>query len=262
MKVVALAGVAGLLLLVAAGVSRALSAPPNADVLPDLVQRVPSELTVTRDGERFRLGFASAVSNVGEGPLIVDGSRRSRTAPTMRARQVIERAIGGWRTTGAVGELRFVVAETHQHWHLLPFDVYELRRADGTGRIVAAFKSGFCLGDRFRESAVAPLQAAPTPHYRGNCGLGDRSLVSLREGISTGYGDDYQPNLEGQSFDVTGLAAGEYVLTHVVNPGRRLRESDYDNNAASLRISLTWPQGTVAPPTVATVAACPGSATC
>jgi Lysyl oxidase len=262
MKVVALFGVAGSLVLVASGMSRALSAPPNSDVLPDLVQLVPFELVVTRDGDRFRLGFASAVSNVGAGPLIVQGSRRAAATPAMSVRQVIQREIGGWRTTGPVGELRYVVAETHQHWHLLPFDVYELRRADATGGIVAAFKSGFCLGDRYRENSVPPLQAAPSPYYRGNCGLGDRALLSLREGISTGYGDDYQPNLEGQSFDVTGLAAGEYVLTHVVNLDRRLRESDYANNAASLRISLTWPHGTAQPPAAATLAACPDSRTC
>jgi hypothetical protein len=230
-------------------------------VLPDLIQRVPYELTVTRDGNRFLLGFASAVSNVGEGPLIVHAARRSRAVPAMRARQVIEREVGGWRLTRPVGDLRYVVAETHQHWHLLPFDTYELRSAAG-GPPVAARKSGFCLGDRFREDSVPPLEAASGPFYRGNCGLGDRGLLALREGISSGFGDDYQPNLEGQSFDVTGLPAGEYVLSHVVNAGRRLRESDYGNNAASLRIALAWPQGPTQPPTVATLASCPASRDC
>jgi hypothetical protein len=261
-KVVALFGVTGLILLVAGGVSRARSAPPNSDVLPDLVQLVPYRLVVTRDGDRFRLGFASAVSNVGTGPLVVEASRRSTASPAMLARQVIEREVAGRRVTGAVGELRYVVAETHQHWHLLPFDDYELRRADGSGRIVAAFKSGFCLGDRYRESTVAPLEAAPSPYYRGNCGQGNRALLRLREGISPGYGDDYQPNLEGQSFDVTGLAAGEYVLTHEVNPQRRLRESDYANNAASLRLVLAWPGGPTQPPTATALAGCPGSRSC
>ena len=261
MKVVALAAIAGLLLLAAAGVSRGLAAPPNGDVLPDLVQRVPYDLTVTRTGDRFLLGFASAVSNVGEGPLIVQAARRSRSAAAMQARQVIERAVGGWRWTGPVGALRYVVAETHQHWHLLPFDTYELRSAAG-GPPVAARKSGFCLGDRYREVSVPPLEAAPGPFYRGNCGLGDRGLLTLREGISSGFGDDYQPNLEGQSFDVTALAAGEYVLSHVINLGRRLRESDYANNAASLRVRLDWPQGTAQPPVVTPLAECPGSRTC
>jgi hypothetical protein len=261
MQVVASAGVAGMLLVAALGVSQAVSAPPNSDVLPDLVQAVPFGLTATRDGDRFRLGFGSAVSNVGEGPLIVEAWRSSTSAPAMRARQVIAREVGGWRRNGPVGELRYVVAETHQHWHLLPFDAYELRRAGG-GPPVAARKSGFCLGDRFREASVPPLEAAAAPFYRGNCGLGDRGLRALREGISTGFGDDYQPTLEGQSFDVTGLPAGEYVLSHEVNAGRRLRESDYRNNAASLRISLAWPQGPAQAPAVATLASCPATRDC
>lgn len=262
MKVVALAGVAGILVAALVGVSRGLSAPPNADVLPDLMQSVPFDLVVTQDGARFRLGFASSVSNVGEGPLLVEAARSGTRAPAMRARQLIQREYAGWRRTLAVGELRYIVSETHQHWHLLPFDVYELRRADGSGRIVAAYKSGFCLGDRYRERAVPPLAAAEAPVYRGNCGQGDRSLLALRQGISSGYGDVYPPNLEGQSFDVTGLPAGEYVLSHEVNGDRRLRESDYSNNAASLRLRLSWPGGPAAPPAVETLASCAASKVC
>jgi hypothetical protein len=262
MKLLALAGVAGLLVVALLGAARARSAPPNSDVLPDLVQALPSALTLTEEGGRFRLGFASAVSNVGAGPLVVVGERASTRTAVMRGRQLIERELGGWRRTLPVGELRYVVAETHQHWHLLPFDDYELRRGDGTGQVVRAFKSGFCLGDRYRERRVAPLEAAAAPYYTSDCGRGDRGVLSLRQGISTGYGDIYLPNLEGQWLDVTGLPAGEYVLAHVVNAGRRLRESDYGNNAASLRIRLSWPAGPAAPPAVATLASCPGSRDC
>jgi hypothetical protein len=262
MKLLALAGVAGLLVAALLGAARARSAPPNPDVLPDLVQALPSALTVSEEGGRMRLGFASAVSNVGAGPLVVVGDRPGARVAAMRARQLIERELGGWRRTLPVGELRYVVAETHQHWHLLPFDDYELRRGDGTGEVVRAFKSGFCLGDRYRERRVAPLEAAAAPYYTGDCGRGERSLLSIRQGISTGYGDIYVPNLEGQWLDVTGLPAGEYVLAHVVNAGRRLRESEYGNNAASLRIRLSWPGGAAALPAVETLASCPGTPDC
>jgi hypothetical protein len=261
MKVVALAGVAGTLLAAGVGFAHGLDVPPNADVLPDLMQRVPSGLTVTRDGERFRLGFASAVSNVGAGPLTIVAERGGRRIPAMRARQLIEREYGGWRGTPQVGELRYVVAETHQHWHLLPFDDYELRAADGA-RVVGASKTGFCLGDRYREEAVPPLEAAPAAYYRDECGRGNRSLLALRQGISAGYGDVYLPNLEGQSFDVTGLPPGEYVLSHVVNAVRRLRESDYGNNAASVRLTISWPAGPEELPAVQVIARCAASRVC
>ena len=52
---------------------------------------------------------------------------------------------------------------------------------------------------------------------------------TIREGISPGFGDDYVPQREGQSIDVTGLPPGRYVLVHRANPstspaGTLLRE--------------------------------------
>jgi hypothetical protein len=41
------------------------------ELLPDLVVKTPYELELTRAGTRWRLGFASAASNLGAGPLIV-----------------------------------------------------------------------------------------------------------------------------------------------------------------------------------------------
>ena len=62
----------------------------------------------------------------------------------------------------------------------------------------------------------------------------------VREGISPGYGDDYVPRLEGQWIDITDLRAGSYVLRHRVNVDRVLRESDYENNEASVPFELRW----------------------
>ena len=48
--------------------------------LPDLDQATPYSLQVTRDRARggYRLGFGSAVDNLGAGPLIVSGRRPSQ----------------------------------------------------------------------------------------------------------------------------------------------------------------------------------------
>ena len=81
-------------------------------------------------------------------------------------------------------------------------------------------------------------------------------LRSVREGISPGYGDDYDPLLEGQYVDVTGLPAGRYELVHRVNADRRLRESDYRNNAASIVLDLSWPRGVAHEPAIDVVARC------
>jgi hypothetical protein len=46
---------------------------------------------------------------------------------------------------------------------------------------------------------------------------------------------------------------------HRANPGLQLEEIDYTNNAASLRIRLTWKAGV---PHVATLRTCQSSASC
>jgi hypothetical protein len=58
-----------------------------------------------------------------------------------------------------------------------------------------------------------------------------------------GYGDVYLPHLEGQSIDITGLPDGTYRPVHRVNPDRRLIESNYGNNVASVLIRVAWPRG-------------------
>ena len=67
---------------------------------------------------------------------------------------------------------------------------------------------------------------------------------------------------EGQELEVTSLAAGRYVLVHRVNASRDLRETDYGDNAASMALELSWPQGQNQPPRVDVLTRCAGTATC
>jgi hypothetical protein len=66
---------------------------------------------------------------------------------------------------------------------------------------------------------------------------------SIREGISPGWTDRYPANYHGQSFDLTGLRGGLYVLAQHANPLLYLRESDYANNSASALLRLSWRDG-------------------
>ena len=229
----------------------------SAELLPDLVVKVPYDLELTQAGGRWRLGFASAASNFGAGPLVVQGRRRPG-AETMATVQEIRRADGSVAEVRGAGRLRYVVSSDHQHWHFLPFMRYELRRADGTLGVVRDRKTGFCLGDRYETDRELPGKPDLAGFF-SRCGLRETWRLGVREGISVGYGDDYNPTLEGQFVDVTGLPAGRYVLTHRVNETRVLREGDYDDNASSLLVALRWRAGT---PSVAQVRRCPGSETC
>ena len=238
--------------------------PTGAARLPDLVQEIPSELEITVSGPRarpvYRLGFRSAVSNIGRGPLVISGRRAGTDTATMTADQVVERDGAPQAVVADVGRLRYVVSPDHRHWHLLGFDRYQLRRVGQREAVtVDDRKTGFCLGDRYPVLGRR-LGASPSgPSYRTRCGLGEPELMGIQEGISVGYGDDYAATLEGQYLRLTGLHAGRYVLVHRVNADRRLRELRYDNNAASLLIGLRWSGGR---PTVRTLRACAASAGC
>src|SRR3954451_23425304 len=101
-----------------------LTAAPQAGavdhaLLPDLDQETPGTLQIASTGprghRRWWLGFSSAVSNVGAGPLKIVGHRADTSTPAMVATQVID---GAAEAIPDVGRLRYVRSLTHQHWHL------------------------------------------------------------------------------------------------------------------------------------------------
>jgi hypothetical protein len=239
--------------LVLAAAAHAVSPAPDGPViLPDLDQETPSELVVTSDHGEYRLGFRSAVRNVGAGALEIAAHRHDRGVDTMVADQLVARAGGPGTLVRGVGRLRYVVSPDHRHWHLLGFERYELTRRDGRV-LVRDRKTGFCLGDRYAVGSAAGA------HYQSRCGLGQPAVLGVTQGISPGFGDAYAANLEGQYVTLTGVPAGRYVLVHRVNTDRRLHEQRFDNNAASVSIALRWRAGV---PRVKVLARCPDSARC
>jgi hypothetical protein len=236
------------------------SEAPSPELLPDLDQAPPAAISVVVREGRERLVFLSAVENVGAGPLLVAGRRPSASEPEMTARQVVRKADRTATTHVLEAHLRFVVSETHRHWHLLGFERYELRTPDektvGRDR-----KTGFCLGDRYDADSGSRIAGEPPRAvWTQECGRGQSERLRLLEGLSPGFGDDYVPLLEGQFIDVTGLPPGRYILTHRVNSTRDLRESSYGNNAASALLELGRDaQGRA---TVTVLATCPDTASC
>jgi glucose/arabinose dehydrogenase len=239
------------------------AAAAGGERLPDLDQLTPTGLAITsaRHSGRveYRLGFGSAVSNVGDGPLVITGHRSGVDAQEMTADQLVQRDGAPRDVVAGVGRLRYVVSPDHRHWHLLGFDRYELRRAGRPNPTVRDRKSGFCLGDRYRVTGRSRPSAPAEPLYTSRCGLDDTNLLGIEEGISVGYGDYYKPTLEGQYLSLNGLRAGRYVLVHRVNGERRLRELDYSNNAASLLFALRWRHGR---PEIRVLKLCPDTDRC
>ena len=169
----------------------------------------PGELSGRTGGTptapRFYLGFESAAANTGTGPLIVLGRRPNIAQEHMDLRQQIMRSDGTNRSVPLRARLRYVRSPDHSHWHVLGFMRYELRSATGS-RLMRDRKTGFCLGDRYRVAYAFPGRP-PAPQYGERCGKGAPRLLTMREGISIGWGDNYSPHLEGQEFEITSLAA-------------------------------------------------------
>jgi hypothetical protein len=250
----------------------AMAAPKAqaGDVLPDLDQLVPDLISVRSqvvgDRQVFRLGFASASSNVGSGPLTLHGFRHGKSNPLMQVDQLVKRSGNTQpRLIRGVGVMRYTVQPDHRHWHFLGYERYELRNALNA-RIPRRYdhKSGFCLGDRF---ALAHAKQDlpnfnPMPMQGDTCGLKQPGAVNMFAGISVGYADRYAPHIEGQYIDVTGLPSGAYVLSYRVNADHRIVESNYANNASSVLLSLSWVRGHRHLPRLKILRRCPSSASC
>ena len=183
-------------------------------------------------GERRLLRFTFTTPNVGDGDLWIG-------APENHVE---------W----------FHWAECHEHYHFMqhadyrlwaPVDYLEwlsLRQEsrDRTSaellaenpalanRIVTGHKQGFCAID---VQVYAPVEPAKYLSCAEN------------QGISRGWGDEYQFQLDGQWVDVTGLPGGPYVLEAEVNPDRAYREMDYWNNAGAALVILPPPEAPVGP---------------
>ncbi len=248
---------------VAVWVAAAADSGKAKDRLPNLTQATPDKLSGRTGGTiskpRFFLGFESAAANLGEGPLIVLG-HRTAGEPRMTLQQRILLSDGSSRTLPLRSTMRYVRSADHAHWHVDHFMRYELRSADGD-RVVRDRKTGFCLGDRYRASQTLPGRPS-RPLYRNRCGRGAPDMRSVNEGISIGWGDNYEAHLEGQELELTSLPAGRYVLVHRVNVSRDLTESDYSDNQASMAIDLSWPRGTAFAPSIDVVARCPRTDIC
>jgi hypothetical protein len=212
-------------------------------LLPDLDQRPPLAVSVRWGGPPKHhplLVFTSSVENVGYGPLIVVGRRASRRVSTMRANQLVGLQKGGFKRVSGVGRLRYNVSPSHSHWHLLPFERYELRTLAGA-QIVRDHKSGFCLTSDHHSPLPTLGSPAMRPIQGSDCARDRLRALRLLEGIAVGWGDIYIPAKEGQAIDISGVPPGDYDLVHRVNVGRVLREVDYSNDDSSMRIRLLPP---------------------
>jgi hypothetical protein len=225
------------------------------ELLPDFDQRAPTGLVIAGGPGRWRLGFTSLVDNLGPGSSVLVGVR-APGQPRMTGTQRVKLANGATRIYGNVAQFRYTNSPPHHHWHLMRFDSFELHTLDGR-TLVRDRKSGFCLADHW--GAAPGHYPGRHPVFLGDCDQFHPEAKHVTMGTSPGYTDRYPAFFHGQNIDITGVPTGTYVLMHRVNATMNLRELRYENNAASVRIRLTWRGGA---PSVRVLRTCQATATC
>lgn len=228
-------------------------ATASREILPNLVAQSPAipvsggvgfpavRTVLVGGATHYELGFNSAFSNTGPGPVIVYGHRKTRAATDMTADQYILLKGGKYALRPNVGALRFIKpvnSLSHNHWHYLGTEVYELYPAGHFSAARRYHKQGFCMAE--------PPSVFPT-----YCGYKDTTELHQVEGMLSGTTDYYNAGVEGQDIDITGLPAGQYVLINWVNSQCQLKETTYADNAAINVLTLTYPNGVGSAPAVA-----------
>jgi len=226
-------------------------------LLPDLRQEPPYGISArTAPHGRVVLTFASAVGNVGQGPLILNG-RRSRSNPTMTVTQEVLHTDGTREQIPVAGGMRYTPSG-HNHWHFLTFDAFELHDPATGASVAQGHKIGFCLGSRYTVAPLPPNTPA-TPAIDTNCGRFLPRLTRMRMGIDVGYEDDYAAYLEFQYIDITRVPPGRYVVVHRADPQARLVVGDRADDVAATLVDIAPVRRRGQVPRVTTLTSCPAS---
>ncbi|KFF61030.1 hypothetical protein JF66_00775 [Cryobacterium sp. MLB-32] len=153
-------------------------------------------------------------------------------------------------------------APSDYQFPLTKFTLHSVTAAGGAGAVVATSpKVDYCITGNVRIGGVpnTPNQTFIPP---GNCADPTQPL-----GWSVGWGDQYDQTDGGQPIDLSGIAAGTYILRAVADPQHVLVESDVTNNVTdtTLRINgtsvsvVSQNQPIVVPPSVSVTSPAAGS---
>lgn len=214
---------------------------PDPDVLADLVALPAWGISVQnkRSGRSF-LGFGATIWTTGADSMVVEGFRRE-DQDTMDAYQYFHRD-GKVIGRAPVGEMEFDRRDGHFHWHFLQFAGYSLLTGDGE-HVVKSRKEAFCLAptdavDLTIENAVI------NPGVIGlGSACGGESSLWVREVLPLGWGDTYFQGIPGQSFNITDLPNGKYLIEVEANPTGALFEQTHSNNVELREVILKGKPG-------------------
>jgi lysyl oxidase len=215
---------------------------PDAATLPDLVALPPWSAYAQRRGRRDELRFAGTPWNAGPAPLLVEGFRRPGE-DVSDAFQYFTDAAGAVVGRARAGTMAYHSGGGHDHWHFRQLVDYRMLTRSGR-TIVRARKQAFCLVPTNAVDLTRPgARLAPDVLGLDSSACGEAHSIWLRQTLPAGWGDTYPPDVEGQSFDITRVPNGRYLLEMEANPLGALREVSTANNVARRGVVLSGKRG-------------------
>lgn len=212
---------------------------PDPSILPDLVALPAWDISIEhrRATNRDFLDFAAEVWNAGPSPLDVEGFRKPNTKVMDGWQYLYSNGVPVGRAPA--GDMVYDTRPGHQHWHFEQFARYSLLTA-GRTQVVRSQKQGFCI--TWTGPIDLTIQGAVwNPGLSGlstaSCGYGQGALW-VREVLPVAWGDTYYQSIPGQSFDITDLPNGAYLIQVTANPKGQLVEGSTVNNTALRRVIL------------------------
>lgn len=212
---------------------RNASAVVHTLMVPNLKALPAEQIQLATDSNNNplpELRFSTLTWNAGRGPMELRGVVPPNPNPTPGRQPVKQRIY--FSDTGFLERLvgSFIYHPAHHHTHFDGYAAYTLQ-STGIAGIVRRIsrKVSFCLVDSIDVDLTLP--GAPTAKQYQRCD-------AVFQGISVGWGDRYGFELEGQSFDLTGVPRGDYRLSIRLDPENRLSETSKQDNTSCVLIHL------------------------
>jgi hypothetical protein len=235
----------GVALVVGGALAFAGKPAPSPALYPDLRTVVPAHLNLVNQQQEEILRFSNGIANTGAGPWAL------RPDPPPAEAETEVSAVQEFRDSGALykcGEQpkqvtacynvvnekvagTFEFHPAHNHWHIGDVALFEIRKGSPTGPVAGgqSVKTTFCLIDWYKLDDNAPA----SERIFFDC-------YTSFQGISSGWVDQYHQSTEGQQLRVTGLPdANDYYLVSTANYSGIFTETDYTNNTAWVKFSLS-----------------------
>jgi hypothetical protein len=235
----------GVALVVGGALAFAGKPAPSPALYPDLRTVVPAHLNLVNQQQEEILRFSNGIANTGAGPWAL------RPDPPPAEAETVVSAVQEFRDSGAyykcgeqpkqvtdcynvVGEKvagTFEFHPAHNHWHIGDVALFEIRKGSPTGPVVGgqSIKTTFCLIDWYKLDDNAP--ASERTFF---------DCYTSFQGISSGWVDQYHQSTEGQQLRLTGIPnANDYYLVSTANYAGIFTETDYTNNTAWVKFTLS-----------------------